>query len=107
MPDPEIREIIARLVVQAERYDQAIESIQLGHPIDQDWLGMASNSPVGVTPCQFDPEAGHHEIRHQKAQMTKIWVFLFYASLAKIIVGGAVTPASAMPAFNSSRLKNA
>ena len=52
MPDPEIREIIARLVVQAERYDQAIESIQLGHPIDQDWLAgphvVLLNAPPGM-----------------------------------------------------------
>ena len=52
MPDPEIREIIARLVVQAERYDQAIEAIQQDQPIDQDWLAgpqvVLLNAPPGL-----------------------------------------------------------
>jgi hypothetical protein len=28
-----------------------------------------------VGPGQVDPEAGHHEIRHEKAQIYRIWAF--------------------------------
>lgn len=51
MPGP-IQEIIARLVVQAEHYDQAIERIRQGEPIDQAWLAGPQvtilNAPPGL-----------------------------------------------------------